>query len=108
VSRSPNQDFKLLKERKMTNYKITQHLIDRFVERTSMSNRSQVYKIIIKLIEGADCLFDWVKGSKALRTPLGIIVIKDEHVAVTYLDYSDLKKYKRKEIQSFPSNLQAI
>ena len=92
----------------MTSVKITQHLIDRFVERTSMSNRSQVYKIIIKLIEGADCLFDWVKGSKALRTPLGIIVIKDEYVAVTYLDYSDLKKHKRKEIQSFPSNLQAV
>lgn len=92
----------------MKNYKITQHLIDRFVERTSMTSRNQVYKIIIKMIESADCLFNWAKGYKALRTPLGIIVIADESVAVTYLDYSDLNKYERKEILSFPSNLQAV
>ena len=92
----------------MTNIKITQHLIDRFIERTSITNRSQVFKIIIKLIEGADCLFNWANGSKALRTQLGIIVLADESVAVTYLDYSDLKKHKRKEIKSFPNNLQAV
>ena len=88
--------------------KITKHFIERFIERTSMTNtqnnNGQINKILKLTINSADCIFDWKRGAKALRTEFGIIVLKDKNIAVTFLEWSDLKKTRKKEIKGFSAN----
>lgn len=88
--------------------KITNHFIDRFIERTSMTNiqnnEGQFQKIFKLTLNSADCIFKWKNGAKALRTDFGIIVLQGKSVAVTFLEWSDLKKWQKKQIKGLPSN----
>ena len=88
--------------------KITNHFIDRFIERSGMSNtrdnEGQMRKIINATLSSADCLFDWKNGAQALRTDFGIVVLAGKSVAVTFLEWSYLKKWQKKQIKGLPEN----
>jgi hypothetical protein len=84
--------------------KLTKHFMERFVERNSMAGEGNLGAIIKAFLNTADCLFEYKRGSNALRTEFGIIVLIGKTVAVTFLEWSFLNKAERKKIRALPKN----
>ena len=82
---------------------ITEHFVERFIERCSVGKIEDSMILINVMLHTSDCLFMY-KGAKALRTEFGIIILSENNSALSFLEWSYLNKKLRKEIKKYPKN----